>query len=76
MCSLWAGEEKSFSLGFTDILRLRLVANVNMVTESSRRMCAYLRRLGGEGEHKLSYAKEMKTLGMSALETRKLKVDI
>lgn len=75
MCSLWAGEETSF-LGFTDILRLRLVTNVNMVIESRKRTCVYLCHLGGEGEPKLSYEKEMKTLGMSTLETRKFKMGI
>lgn len=74
MCCLWAGEEKS-SLGFTDILRLRLVISVNMVTaggECVHTLCC----LGGEGEHKPSYAKETKKLGMSTLETRKLKMGI
>lgn len=43
---------------------------------SRRRMCAYFVLLGGEGEHKPSYAKETKKLGMSTLETRKLKMGI
>ena len=76
MYPLLAGEGKSSSLGFTDVLRLRLVTDMNTFTESRIRMHVYLYSLGGEEEHKPPYAKKMKTWGMSTLEERKFKVDI
>lgn len=49
---------------------------MNMLTESRIRMHVYLYSLGGEEEHKPSYAKEMKKLGLSTLGARKFKVAI
>lgn len=50
VCSLWAGEWTYSSLGFTDILRQRLVTNLNMLTESRMRMYVYLWGVAGIGK--------------------------
>lgn len=71
-----AGKWKQSSLGFTDILRQRLVTNLNMVTEDRMQIYVYLQGVGDEGKDKALYEKRMKKLGMGTLEATKFKVDI
>lgn len=76
VCSLWAGEWTYSSLGFTDILRQRLVTNLNMLTESRMRMYVYLWGVAGIGKTNHHMRKRWKKMGMNTLEARRYLRDL